>query len=124
MADSMVERVGEAIATALDSRAYGLYDYSSYKGDRPPHVVRYEPTGAAVFRSSSREKAEAEWKRLNKAFVAQAAIEAMREPTEGMISACAVLGPTTSTVKMQRNAVRRDYTAMIEAALSDGERTP
>lgn len=76
---TMIERVGDAIADALNATPYGLYDYSSYKGDAPPHVVRYEPTGLAVFRSSSREKAEAEWIRLNRVFVARAAVASITD---------------------------------------------
>jgi len=108
----MLKMVGDAIAKALDSRAYGLYDYSNYPGDKPPHCVRDERSNEVIFRSSSREKAEERWIELNRAFVARAAIETMREPTAEMLDAAS--GPAVHAAI--------EWRAMIDAALTNGNK--
>lgn len=55
----------DAYAELPHGLCYGLYDYSSYAGDAPPHVVR-DPDGNAVFRSDSPEEARAEYERLTR----------------------------------------------------------
>jgi hypothetical protein len=75
--------VGDAIAEALDTRAFGLYDYSAYPGEDPPHVVRDERTGEAVFRSLAPEPAEAKYIELSRTFVARAALTAAAQVREG-----------------------------------------
>lgn len=84
---NMIEKVARAIAECGNYRPYGLYDYSSYDGDSPPHQVKNEKTREVLLKSWNREAAESEWIRLNQAYVAKAAIAAMREPSEGMLKA-------------------------------------
>lgn len=83
----ILDRVGSAIEHASKERPYGLYDYSNYPGDRPPHVVMYEKNGASVFRSRDAAEARSVYERLCREYIAGAAIEAMREPTTTMIVA-------------------------------------
>lgn len=87
MTESMIERVAKAGREAENNRAYGLYDYSRYAGDEPPHVVIYEKTRQIVFKSHDHEAARVEYCRLRDEAVARAVIEALREPTPGMIEA-------------------------------------
>ncbi len=72
-----IDRVAAAIEAALATRAYGLYDYSTYQGTEPPYVVRDERTGAVVFRSGDRNAAEDAYHRLRREAVARAAIDAL-----------------------------------------------
>lgn len=46
-------------------RRYGLYDYSGYEGEAPPHVV-LSPDGETVYRSNDRDAASAEYDRLSR----------------------------------------------------------
>ncbi len=75
--DEMAETVARAIKKAQSVRAFGLYDYSSYEGTSPPHVVRDERIGVVVFRNDDAEKARAEYDRLSDAFIATAVIAAV-----------------------------------------------
>lgn len=74
----LTERVGMAIETASKIRAFGLYDYSNYKGSAPPHVVRNERTGERIMTSWSADAARAKYEQCCREFIAQAAIEAMQ----------------------------------------------
>jgi len=73
----MLEIVGAAIETAAKVRAFGLYDYSSYPGDAPPHVVRNELTGERVLATWDEKEARAEYEARCRHYVADAAIKAM-----------------------------------------------
>lgn len=50
---------------------------------------------------------------------ARAAIEAMREPTEGVVAAILPVMPTPYEKDAARAAIVRDYGIMIDAALKD-----
>lgn len=81
---NMIEKMVRAIEECGQHRLYGFYDYSSYNGTMPPHVVKNEKTREELFRSFNREKAEEYWRNITQTYVAKAAILAMREPSEGM----------------------------------------
>ena len=86
---NMIEKVDLAIRRASDVRAYGLYDFSGYREEgilSEPYVVRDDRADVVVFRSADHALALHEYERLCGEFIARAAIEAMREPTEAMIT--------------------------------------
>jgi hypothetical protein len=66
---------------------YGLYDYSLYPGDGPPHAVRdfRDPRspdfGAVVYRSPSGEDAAEMFETLTRRHIAAAALRAARKAT-------------------------------------------
>lgn len=74
---SDLERIGQAIEEAFRTRAFGLYDYTGYPGEAPPHVVRNELTGERIMASWSGDEAEAKYDECRRCYVAQAAIDAM-----------------------------------------------
>jgi len=117
--DSMIERVARAIAGANAERAYGLYDYSGYPGDAPPHVVRHERTNEVLLRTNDRDEAQALYDRLTAEHPAIAAIKAMREPTAEMLEA---YWHCTGESHAMRNRVElraaRYHRAMIDACLA------
>jgi hypothetical protein len=82
-----LDYLGLVIADAATTRAYGLYDYSSYPGEAPPHVVRNEITREEVFRSHDAEAALREYQRLSRVHTAKAVLTAMRRPSEEMCEA-------------------------------------
>lgn len=73
------EFVARAIKDALSKRMWGLYDYSNYHGEHPPHVVRNEQTRASVFSSHDKTEARREYDRRCDLEPALAAIAAVRE---------------------------------------------
>jgi hypothetical protein len=75
----MVEAVAEAIEKATKMRSYGLYDYSTYPGTKPPHVVRDEQTEIVVARFEERREAVECWRKLRREFIACEAIRAMND---------------------------------------------
>jgi len=87
MAKLDLDYVGLVIADAATTRAYGLYDYSTYPGGAPPHVVRNEITREEVFRSHDAEAALQEYQRLSRVHIAKAVLMAMRQPSEEMCEA-------------------------------------
>jgi len=76
-----IGRAAEAFAALPHGLCYGLYDYSSYQGDAPPHVVK-DPDGLTVFRSEDPDAAREEYERLSRLhagkFILRAAEEASR----------------------------------------------
>ena len=113
----MVERVARAARDAARDRAFGLYDYSSYPGDAPPHVVKNDRTGATVFRSNYRREAEDRYDKEVLGYIGGTIIEAMREPTATMKDeiiqlACEFCHGDISEVEL--------WSAMVDAALSGG----
>lgn len=74
--EEVVARIARAIAEAGQHRPYGLYDYSGYPGESPPHVVRDERTGERLLITGDRDKAEEYWRKLSQEYVAHAAIAA------------------------------------------------
>lgn len=74
---SMLETVGTAIQDAQSDRPYGLYDYSSYPGEDPPHVVKDERTRKEVYRSEDGDVARLIYERLCREYIADVAIKAM-----------------------------------------------
>ena len=82
---NMIERVDAAITKAeeIAGGRFYVFDYSSYPGDKPPHVVRED--GRAIFRTDNPESAQAVYRAAVRHFIARAAIEAMREPSEEMV---------------------------------------
>ena len=78
---SDIERVGDAIESASKVRAFGLYDYSRYPGEGPPHVVRNELTGERVMATWDEGEARAKYERCKRDFIAKAAMDAMRPPS-------------------------------------------
>lgn len=77
---SVLEAVGRAIEAANVCRAVGLFDYSIYPGDGPPHVVRDFRLGRKdrVFSSYSRTEARAVYDALAARFLGEVAINALR----------------------------------------------
>jgi hypothetical protein len=73
----MLEVVGLAIEQASKVRAFGLYDYSKYPGDTPPHVVENEITGERVLQSWDKDEARAKYEECCRRYIASAAIKAM-----------------------------------------------
>lgn len=76
---SLVAAVAKAIAKADAHRHYGCYDYSSYPGDAPPHVIRDEDAGREVWRSGDEKATDAEYRRLTEEWVALKALEAIHD---------------------------------------------
>lgn len=74
---SMLEKVGLAVEKAYKTRSFGLYDYSNYPGDAPPHVVRNELTGERVMATWDSDEALAKYEECCRHYVADAAIKAM-----------------------------------------------
>lgn len=115
---AMVKRVALAIEDAIAARSIGMYDFTGYPGDGPPHVVCDEITGERVFASHDRDEAQVVYDRLSRARVAEAAIAAMREPTSEMLDAGFLNGwdevSHSETYPHQRGIWR----AMIDAALA------
>jgi hypothetical protein len=75
----MLDRVGLAIERASNVRAFGLYDYSIYPGEAPPHVVRNEQTGERVMATWDRDEARTKYEECRRHYIATAAIKAMDE---------------------------------------------
>lgn len=73
----MLEVVGLAIEKACKVRSFGLYDYSEYPGDTPPHVVVNEITGERVLRSWDKDESRAKYEECCRHYIADAAIKAM-----------------------------------------------
>lgn len=74
-----LETVADAIVEAQKPRVYGLYNYSSYPGDMPPHVVRHEPTNKIVECFAEPEPARELYERLAREHVAREVIRAALE---------------------------------------------
>jgi hypothetical protein len=73
----MLDVVGAAIEKAQSQKPYGLYDYSNYPGEAPPHVVRDERTGRRLLTTWDPEEARSLFEELKRFYVADAAIKAM-----------------------------------------------
>jgi len=85
---SMVERVAQAILVAQSElKRFGSYDYSGYPGEAPPFVVKDHVAGKELFRSNSGVEASVFYHKICADYVARAAIKAMREPQEPMVTA-------------------------------------
>jgi hypothetical protein len=80
---SLLEKVADAIATAQGVRAYGLYDYSSYPGDEPPYVIKYELAKPGetyeIARYTDEAQAKEHFERLRRDYVARAALAAVNQ---------------------------------------------
>ncbi len=74
---SMLEQVGLAIERASGTRSFGLYDYTNYLGEGPPHVVRNELTGERVLATWDKDEAWSKYEECRRHYVADAAIKAM-----------------------------------------------
>jgi hypothetical protein len=124
-----LERMARAIEDATNNRPFGLYDYSSYPGSEPPHVVRDETkNGKIVFRSNTPVPAQLEHERLTRNHIARAALMAIREPTDDMLApACKKHKPgepmsENSPFECPAFTKRRSrWTAMIDHVLKEGE---
>lgn len=123
---AMVERVALAIEDAIAARSIGMYDFTGYPGDGPPHVVCDEITGERLFASHNRDEAQGVYDRLSRARVAEAAIAAMREPTSEMMQAGADASPMWQTTSPETYAIAVNdaadvFIAMLDAALSPSQ---
>lgn len=78
---TLLETVSDAIADALKVRAYGLYDYTNYPGDKPPHVVRDELAKPGeqveIARYSHRDEALEHYEKLCREYTARSALAAI-----------------------------------------------
>ncbi|MET4197235.1 hypothetical protein ABIA95_000222 [Bradyrhizobium sp. LA8.1] len=74
---TMLEAVGRAIKHAQSVRAFGLYDYTAYPGDAPPHVVLDEFKGKPVLATWNRDEAQKKYEECCRDYVAKHAINAM-----------------------------------------------
>lgn len=81
---NMIERVARAINDARQKRPYGLYDYSGYPGNTPPHQVKDERVfpNKIILVTVHPEEAQDLYNKLSAEFIARAAIEVMREVPE------------------------------------------
>lgn len=73
-----IGRAAEAFAALPHGLCYGLYDYSSYEGDAPPHVVK-DPDGRTVFRSDDPDAARQEYERLSRLHAGKFILRAAQE---------------------------------------------
>lgn len=74
---SLLTAVADAIAKADGHRHYGSYDYSSYKGEDAPYVIRDEDARKEVYRGWDSDYCHALYEKLTREWIAQKAIEAM-----------------------------------------------
>mgnify|MGYP001765988641 FL=1 len=74
--NAKIELAAEAHAGAVRVGGYDLFDYSSYPGEEPPHVVR-DRYGKAVFRSDDQAAAETEFERLTRRHEFGAVVDAL-----------------------------------------------
>jgi hypothetical protein len=117
-----LERMARAIEDATNNRPFGLYDYSSYPGSEPPHVVRDETNGGKiVFRSNTPVPAQLEHERLTRNHIARAALMAIREPSQGMIERGCEVGPPIHGGEFNPIEAVNIWTAMIDHVLKEGE---
>lgn len=89
MEDPTPEQVAAIMKALRDAQCenregpYGLYDYSSYPGTAPPHVVRdfremmSDTYGQNVFRSDSSTETRAEYDRLTELHIVKKLIAAV-----------------------------------------------
>ena len=75
MSDAL-EKVARAIWEAQDEPRYSKFDYSTYPGDKPPHVIVDNVEKRVVYRSEREADASLKFFLLCRAEVAQAAIAA------------------------------------------------
>lgn len=130
---SMVERVADAIESARCPHRegpFGGYDYG-YRNATPPKDGRYvirdfrSPAspdwGKWIHQTDDVNEHDALLLKMTRHHIARAAIEAMREPTESMVDAA---GPALKAYGRWgydvRDDRRREYIAMIDAALNAG----
>lgn len=75
----LLETIADAIVEAQKPRVYGLYNYSSYPGIEPPHVVRYEPTNEIVDSFETPEPARELYEKLAREHVAKDVLHAFTD---------------------------------------------
>jgi hypothetical protein len=95
MANEMIERVARAMENAYQCRACGAL----IRGERPGEPCCERPS----------------WVEASPELKARAAIEAMREPTEDMVSEA-----VGRNEELGRVTAESAYRAMIDAALAEG----
>ena len=119
--NEFLERLAKAIEDAGQDRIYGLYDYSMYPGDSPPHQVRDEKTGKVLLFASNHNEAYDYWKKLSREYIVKAVLKAMREPTEVMIAdGEAILFEHLPEAKdWTMTLMKEAFQAMIDAAMQD-----
>lgn len=120
---NMVEKVAEVIAKACEVRSFGCYDFSKYPGSEPPHQVKGElaSNSNVYFSYNTAKEAKDKYDELTKNFIARAAIEAMRVPSEEMTNAggeksLRYLGADEA---LGHEGVLDTYQSMIDAALKE-----
>jgi hypothetical protein len=74
-----LDAIGTAIEDASSDRVVGLYDYSNYPGEAPPHVVRDERTGERILATWDAAEAEALFFKKRREHLALVAIEAIQK---------------------------------------------
>ena len=101
--DELIEAMARAATKAASTRHYGLYDYSRYPGDAPPHVVIEEKTGRVAFGSDDSKIATAEYERLTRQAVGDSTLDAICAALPGLsdvIDGKAVIVPVEPTDEM------------------------
>lgn len=77
--DWLLERIGAAAEKAALRCDIGLYDYSRYPGNEPPHVVIDEGTGARILRTWDPAAARREYQRQTRMRIGAAIVKAIQE---------------------------------------------
>ena len=79
----LIDTVAEAISRAERSQPYALFNYSSYPGSEPPHVIRID-NQEVIARYADRHEARQAYEKLCRDHVAQSALVAAVEWLEKM----------------------------------------
>ena len=126
----MLDRLAKAISDASNVRAFGLYDYSGYpkiEGGLKPHVVREEiqRKSRVVFESDCPVEARVVYEKECRHFIARAALQAIREAEPLSAWAGSVQFERAKAEGWDANsAAHIIFTAMIDAILTEGDKTP
>lgn len=125
---TMIEKAGVALRESLKKRPYGGYDYGhneAFYGPAPKegrYVVRCERTNKIVHQTNDHDSHQAAYERLTNEFHARAALQSLREPSEGMVdrfvsrALCVSVDGEGGWSEYARN----QWQTMIDGALEEG----
>lgn len=92
-AREIIQKAASKFEDLPHGRRYGLYDYSGYEGEAPPHVV-LSPDGETVYRSNDRDAASAEYYRLSRLHRADFILAALTSARFRILGPDEIDGPT------------------------------